>query len=74
MGPCVLISEGWYEYHAVFDAILRERWDHLHPYGDADVQVLYDAAGWAAYMSKDQWRTSHANDVALLLASHTISR
>lgn len=60
------------KHHLRFETVLRERWDHLHPYGNADVQVLYDAAGWASYMSKDQWRTSHADDAALLLASHTI--
>lgn len=62
------------KHHARFEAVFKEQWDHLHPYGDVDVQVLYDATGWAAYMSKDQWRTSHADDAALLLASHTISR
>ena len=60
------------EHHARFEAVLKEWWDRLHPYGDADVQVLYDAAGWASYMSKDQWRAPRAEDAALLLASHTI--
>ena len=62
------------EYQPRFETVFKERWDHLHPYGDINVQVLYDAAGWASYMSKDQWRMSHAEDAALLLASHTISR
>lgn len=62
------------EHHPRFETVLKKWWSDLHPYGDADVQVLYDAAGWASYMSKDQWRTCHADDAALLLASHTISR
>jgi hypothetical protein len=62
------------EHHACFEDVLKGWWDRLHPYGEAHVRAIHDAAGWASYISKDQWRTSHADDAALLLASHTISR
>lgn len=62
------------EHHAQFADVLKGWWDHLHPYGDAHVEVIHDAAGWASYISKHQWRSPHENDAALLLASHTISQ
>lgn len=62
------------EHHARFENVLKERWGHLHPYGEATVKIIYDEAGWASYISKDQWRAPRAEDAALLLASHTISK
>jgi len=62
------------EHHAQFASVLKGWWDDLHPYGDARVDVIHDAAGWASYISKCQWRSPYAGDAALLLASHTISR
>lgn len=59
------------EHHASFEGAFRGWWDRLHPYGDVDVQVLYDPAGWAAYMVKDQWRSPRQEDAALLLKSRT---
>ncbi|KIU30449.1 hypothetical protein SR39_21045 [Methylobacterium radiotolerans] len=59
------------EHQAGFEDALRGWWEHLHPYGDVDVQALYEPAGWAAYMVKDQWRAPRAEDAALLLKSHT---
>lgn len=59
------------ELHVGFEDALRGWWDRLHPYGDVDVQALYDPAGWAAYMVKDHWRTARAEDAALLLKSRT---
>lgn len=62
------------EHHARFEGFLKGWWDRLHPYGEAHVQVIHDAAGWASYISKDQWRTPRAEDASLLLASHTVSK
>lgn len=62
------------EHHAQFADVLKGWWDHLHPYGEAHVEVIHNAAGWASYISKCQWRAPHAGDAALLLASHTISK
>jgi len=62
------------EHHARFEDVLKDWWDRLHPYGEATVEVIYDAAGWASYISKDQWRLPHSEDAALFLASNTADR
>ncbi|WP_455976685.1 hypothetical protein [Methylorubrum populi] len=60
-------------YHGRFDAALVHWWDRLHPYGSVDVKLIYDAPGWARYISKDQWYFADAGEAEHFLVDRAIS-